>query len=342
VIKISRTSDNTNKKLYISICKAEERIKNRESFEKEFFEIINNKFKTDKNIPTELLLVYEPYDDKLDVISIYEDHLYVKEGIFITKFDKEELLLHNIFNITLSEENLNTIFIDLKMKCVNHEKHKNTIKEAYYLGDINYRNIFPYELNDDFFKLLLCLKANYEDDIQNFFKILDFEASGNGSTSFLYILEYLHQTEVFKNLNMDLIFLDKYIDFIIKEKDKKYLLRFITVFATVFSNKKVIKVVFDKWIKTEDLDFWKQNFKITSLVYHSELKDPLIYFKNSMVNRIIYTNEWVYKSECFLSNYQRFLYDLFSYKKPIKILWFKIENDVNKTNGKIIKSILNS
>ena len=332
VIKTTQASDNTNKKLYISICKAEERVKNRDLFEKEFFEIINNKFKTDKDIPTELLLVYESYDDKLDVISIYEDHLYMKEGIFITKFDKEELLLHNIFNITLSEENLNTIFIDLKMKCVNHEKHKNTIKEAYYLGDINYRNIFPYELNDDFFKLLLCLKANYEDNIQNFFKILDFEASGNGSTSFLYILEYLHQTEVFKNLNMDLIFLDKYIDFIFKEKDKKYLLRFITVFATVFSNNKVIKVVFDKWMKTEDLYFWKQDFKISSYVYLSELKDPLIYFKNRMVHR----------SGCFLSNYQRFLYDLFSYKKPIKILWFKIENDVNKTNGMIIKSILNS
>ena len=253
MIKISRTSDNTNKKLYISICKAEERIKNRDLFEKEFFEIINNKFETDKDMPNELLLVYEPYDDKLDVISIYEDNLYMKEGIFITKFDKEELLLQNIFNITLSKENLNSIFIYLKMKCIND--HKNTIKEAYYLGDINYRNIFPYELNDDFFKLFLCLKANYKDDMQNFFKILDFEATGNGSTSFLYVLEYLHKTEVFKNLNMDLIFLDKYIDFIIKEKDKKYLLRFITVFATVFSNKKVIKVVFDKWMKTEDLDF---------------------------------------------------------------------------------------
>ena len=332
VIKISPTSDNTNKKLYISICKAEERVKNRDSFEKDFFGIINNKFKTDKDIPTELLLVYEPYDDKLDVISIYEDHLYMKEGIFITKFDKEELLLQNIFNITLSEENLNSIFTDLKMKCINYEKHKNTIKEAYLLGDINYRNIFPYELNDDYFKLLLCLKANYEDDIQKFFEILDFEASGNGSTSFLYILEYLHQTEVFKNLNMDLIFLDKYIDFIIKEKDKKYLLRFITVLATVFSNNKVIKVVFDKWMKTEDLYFWKQDFKISSYVYLSELKDPLIYFKNRMVHR----------SEDFLRNYQKFIYDLFSYKKPIKILWFKTENDVNKTNGMIIKSILNS
>ena len=188
----------------------------------------------------------------------------------------------------------------------------------------------------DFFKLLLCLKANYEDDIQNFFKILDFEASGNGSTSFLYILEYLHQTEVFKNLNMDLIFLDKYIDFIIKEKDKKYLLRFITVFATVFSNNKVIKVVFDKWMKTEDLYFWKQDFKISSYVYLSEIKDPLIYFKNRMVMR----KEKMIDNEFFLEYYQRFIYDLFSYKKPIKILWFKIENDVNKTNGIIIKSIL--
>ena len=330
VIKISRTSDNANKKLYISICKTEERIKNRDLFEKEFFEIINNKFETDKDMPNELLLVYEPNYDKLDVISIYEDHLYMKEVIFITKFDKEELLLQNIFNITLSEENLNSIFIDLKMKCIND--HKNTIKEAYYLGDINYQNIFPYELNDDFFKLLLCLKANYEDDIQNFFKILDFEANGNGSTSFLYILEYLHQTEVFKNLNMDLIFLDKYIDFIIKEKDKKYLLRFITVFATVFSNSKVIRVVYNKWLKTDDLDFWKKDFKISSYVYLSELKDPLIYFKNRMVHRSVY----------FLSTYQRFIYDLFSYKKPIKILWFKIENDVNKTNGMIIKSILDS
>ena len=134
VIKISRTSDNTNKKLYISICKAEERVKNRDLFEKEFFEIVNNKFETDKDMPNELLLVYEPYDDKLDVISIYEDHLYMREGIFITKFDKEELLLQNIFNITLSEENLNSIFIYLKMKCIND--HKNTIKEVYYLGDI--------------------------------------------------------------------------------------------------------------------------------------------------------------------------------------------------------------
>lgn len=336
MIKISRTSDNTNKKLYISICKAEERVKNRDLFEKEFFEIINNKFETDKDIPTELLLVYEPYDNKLDIISIYEDYLYMKEGIFITKFDKEELLQQNIFNITLSEENLNSVFIDLKMKCINHEKHKNTITEAYYLGDINYRNIFPYELNDDFFKLLLCLKADYKDDIQKFFKILDFEATGNGSTSFLYILEYLHQTEVFKNLNMDLIFLDKYIDFIIEEKDKKYLLRFMTMFSTVFSNNKVIRVVYDKWMKNRDLDFWKQDFKISSYVYLSELKDDLIYFKNRMVNRMIYTNE------IFLEYYQKFVYDLFSYKKPIKILWFKIENDVNKTNGMIIKSILNS
>ena len=66
VIKIGPTSDNTNKKLYISICKAEERVNNRELFKKEFFEIINNKFKTDKDIPNELLLFYEPYYDKLD------------------------------------------------------------------------------------------------------------------------------------------------------------------------------------------------------------------------------------------------------------------------------------
>ena len=145
----------------------------------------------------------------------------MKEAIFIAKFDKEELMLQNIFNITLSETNLNVIFTDLKMKCINYVNNKNTIKEAYFLGDINYQNIFPYELNDDYFKLLLCLKANYEDDIKQFFKFFDFEASGNGSTSFFYILEYLHQTEVFKNLNMDLIFLDKYIDFIFEEKLEK-------------------------------------------------------------------------------------------------------------------------
>lgn len=184
VIKINQTSDNINKKLHISICKAEEKIKNRESFQKEFFEIIDNKFKTHKDIPNELLLFYEPYYDKLDIVSIYEDPVYMKEAILIAKFDKEELILQNIFNITLSEENLNSILTDLKMKCINYVEHKNTIKESYLINDINFQNMYPYELNDDYFKLLLCLKANYEDDIKKLFKILDFEAKGNGSTEF--------------------------------------------------------------------------------------------------------------------------------------------------------------
>lgn len=154
--------------------------------------------------------------------------------------------------------------------------------------------------------------------------------------SFFYILEYLHQTEVFKNLNMDLIFLDKYIDFIFEEKDKRYLLRFMTVFSTLFSNNKVIKVVYNKWSKNRDLDFFKQDIKISSFVYLPELKEPLIYFKSRMINRMVYTKD------IFLEEYQKFIYDLFSYKKPIKILWFKIENNINEMNGKIIKSILNS
>ena len=202
VIESKKNTIIQNKTFLDSILKLEEKLNNRTLFLSEFNKELSKLYKKFPHyirIVDILHLFYDPYYDKIKVVPSQLDcTLDIKNVIYVDKFRSTLFLTKNNnsicnpddfvkrFNLVFSESKIENMILKLKCKCLNNET--NSIQDFVLDKQFNYKDIYPYYLNDKYIKLLLSIKGKQKSETLSLLSEINFLDFDSKITSFFYLL----------------------------------------------------------------------------------------------------------------------------------------------------------